>query len=958
MERSDRAVQGRDGSRVLTRDVRPAFVGRDRELATLRELLDGRRDRPGRTVLVEGEAGIGKSRLVDEALSRTSALTVLRGRADARARHRSFAVVAAALGSSGGPSDVEVPFDGRPGERPGPSSAVGPGVRAQLIDAYTAAVRARAVEGRVVLVLEDLHWADDGTAAVLEELSEPVPSHDLVVVATRRRTPRPEGMRRFEASLRPGRVEVLELPPLSADTTTALLTERLGSPPSRQLERLVARAGGNPLYITELVAALAEEGSLVTTPGTGDVEVRHASLPPNLRVTLLHRLSTLADTALDALRMAALLGTTFTVDDLALALDEPVPVVVARLDEPLRAGWIRGDGDRLRFRHDLVRDALHDDTPQAVRRGLHRHLAGRFAAAGRHSHEVANHLLLGATAPDPAAAVWLHQAGVEASCREPHVAVELLEAAVGLDPGRGPRADALQLDLATARCWAGQVTEGERLLRELLARPHDPAVDADAALALARSLVLGGGTQEALTVLTGAEARADTSVERGRLVAERALCSLLRGELAAAGSAASQVLDGGPADDESRCVAASVRCSLLALDGRFSEAIAVGEAAVRLAAESADSETVRRPPQLFLGSVLLDADRFDDGWRMLDQGRRLSEALGAVWDLPLVHLVTARGRYLTGDHGDSLTEAETGLALAAEVGTHVLEVWGHAIVARVHLHRGDLEAVRQALTAGEAVVRRTGPQVRGLDWLVWARAGLCGLEGDERAARSLLAAVWAGHLERGMRSERRLFGPELVRLHLRAGDEAAAADVVAALEELAGLAGTVSAEAAAQQGRGLLERGADRLAAAAAMTADTACRTEHVAQALDAADGLVHEGRVNEAASWFERAADVARDVGMTASVRRADAGLRGLGVRRGARGPRGRPSTGWDALTPTEAEVADLAARGLSNPEIGERLYISRRTVQTHLSHVYAKLGIESRVELAVHVARRTPVD
>ncbi|WP_169786913.1 helix-turn-helix transcriptional regulator [Nitriliruptor alkaliphilus] len=933
-----------------------AFVGRERELAFLTGVLsaDGAARRP-RGVLIEGAAGVGKTRLLDEALTHTPHLKVLRGGADALDRHRSFAAVASALGRPAATHGrAEAWLVALLGDRAARPPAVGPGLRSQLIDAYVAAFRALATDGRVVIVLEDLHWADDGTAAVLGELCEPVPGHDLVVVATRRGAPRPEGMRQLEAALHPGQVEVLELAPLSEDATTALLTDRLGRPPSRELERLVARAGGNPLYISELVAALAEQGSLVAPPGAGTVEVRHTSLPPNLRVTLLHRLSALSDPAVDALRMAALLGTSFAPEDLALALDEPVPVVVARLDEPLRAGWIHGDGGRLTFRHDLVRDALNDDTPEAVRRALHRHLADRLTAAGRPAHEVANHLLLGALVPDPAAAAWLHEAGAAACSREPRVAVELLEAALRLDPTPGPEADARQLDLATARCWAGQVTEGEELLRELLSRPHDPAIDAEAALALARSLILEGATEEALTVLVAAEARADTSVARGPLVAERALCSLLRGELTAAEDAVAQVFDGGPVSDESRCVASSVRCSLLALRGRFADAIAVGEDAVRLSADSAESETVRRPPQLFLGSVLLDADRFDEGWRMLDQGRRLSESLGAVWDLPLVHLVAARGRYLTGDHDDSLTEAETGLALAAEVGTHLLEVWGHAIVARVHLHRGDLEAVRQALAAGEAVVAQVGPQVRGIDWLVWARAGLCELEGDHEVARALLTAVWEGHRERGMRSERRLFGPELVRLHLRAGDEPSAAGVVAAVEELAELAGTVSAAAAAQHVRGLLGRDADRLVAAASLTADTACRTEHVAQALDAADGLVVAGRAAEAAVWFERGASVARDIGMTASGRRADAGLRQLGVRRGARGRRGRPTTGWEALTPTESEVAALAARGLSNPDIGERLYISRRTVQTHLSHVYAKLGIESRVELAGQVARR----
>jgi DNA-binding CsgD family transcriptional regulator len=87
--------------------------------------------------------------------------------------------------------------------------------------------------------------------------------------------------------------------------------------------------------------------------------------------------------------------------------------------------------------------------------------------------------------------------------------------------------------------------------------------------------------------------------------------------------------------------------------------------------------------------------------------------------------------------------------------------------------------------------------------------------------------------------------------------------------------------------------------------------------------------------------------------VMRAEAALRAMGVRRGRRGPRGRPRTGWDSLTPTERAVADLVGEGLSNPQVGDRLYVSRRTVQTHLAHIFAKLDITSRAQLAAEVAR-----
>ena len=102
-------------------------------------------------------------------------------------------------------------------------------------------------------------------------------------------------------------------------------------------------------------------------------------------------------------------------------------------------------------------------------------------------------------------------------------------------------------------------------------------------------------------------------------------------------------------------------------------------------------------------------------------------------------------------------------------------------------------------------------------------------------------------------------------------------------------------------------------------------------------------------------AVDLYSTSGARRSERRVDAGLRQLGVARGSRKKRKRPTTGWDALTPTELEVSALAAEGLTNPEIGRRLFISPRTVETHLSHVYSKLGISSRVELAAESVGRS---
>jgi DNA-binding CsgD family transcriptional regulator len=124
----------------------------------------------------------------------------------------------------------------------------------------------------------------------------------------------------------------------------------------------------------------------------------------------------------------------------------------------------------------------------------------------------------------------------------------------------------------------------------------------------------------------------------------------------------------------------------------------------------------------------------------------------------------------------------------------------------------------------------------------------------------------------------------------------------------------------------------------------------------DAASALSRVGRREEAAALLGEAVGVYQHVGAFMDVTRADAALRGMGIRRARRGARRRPSRGWESLTPTEIEVVLLVTEGLTNVEVGRRLFISRRTVETHLSHVFGKLGVSSRVQLAAQASRARP--
>jgi len=159
---------------------------------------------------------------------------------------------------------------------------------------------------------------------------------------------------------------------------------------------------------------------------------------------------------------------------------------------------------------------------------------------------------------------------------------------------------------------------------------------------------------------------------------------------------------------------------------------------------------------------------------------------------------------------------------------------------------------------------------------------------------------------------------------------------------------------AALRCQGLAEGDANTLAAAADAYAAASRPLELALASEDAAAAFVKQRDPARARPLLEQAIAIYERLDAYRDLARANAVLRLAGVRRGARGPRKRPQTGWQSMTPTERTVAALVADGLTNPQIGQRLFISRRTVQTHLVHVFAKLDISSRAQLAAQVARQ----
>jgi DNA-binding CsgD family transcriptional regulator len=272
--------------------------------------------------------------------------------------------------------------------------------------------------------------------------------------------------------------------------------------------------------------------------------------------------------------------------------------------------------------------------------------------------------------------------------------------------------------------------------------------------------------------------------------------------------------------------------------------------------------------------------------------------------------------------------------------------WPYGLLALMAIHRDDLE--------GATALVATRPAESTSPWLVVARSLLDEAHGNAGGALATLAAAWDLDVARGAVAARRTLGPDLARLALAAGDVERAEAVAAGIEEASALASVQSLQAAALRCRGLVDGDLALLRRSVEAYRKGPRVFERAAACEDAAVALGSARHTPEATALFDEALGLYERVGARRSTARALASMRELGLGRKRRGARKRPASGWEALTPSELEVVRLAADGLTNPEIGQRLFISRRTVQTHLAHVFRKLDISSRVELAAEAARR----
>jgi DNA-binding CsgD family transcriptional regulator len=930
---------------------RPAqWVDRGQELTALRAGVEALRQGGGAAVWVEGEPGIGKSSLVVEALAGTSELgwDVGWGIADQLAERLPLSVMQDCLQvrlSSPDPrrahaasllrsqrlglfADGDVPVSG--------------------VEMLMALADELCAAAPTVMVIDDLQWADDASLLVWHQLAASIDQLRLLLIATCRSDPHRPQVQQVRSALARRGGAVVTLGPLPDADVAALVAAMLGTPSRDMLRQLTAQAAGNPLYLRELVDALARERAA-------------EPLPASLAAVLNDRLGSVSAQTAQILRTAALLGAKFTVTDLAVLLGRPVSELAAGLQEAVTARILVGSGAELAFRHQLIRQALYESMPAALRTALHAEAARELAATDTDALSVAQQLSAAGQPGEGWARAWLLQTAPALTTRAPQLAADLLRRELDATPGDDQARDGLMAFLVRALLAVGSYDQAAQQAQAALPVIADPLRRAETYSVLARAQVSAGRSDEATATVRQALALTDLPLQwRARMLAMLAMLERAgTGSLDTADQTARQALTVAEQAGDAFATAHALTDLWLSHSIRRDHVAALEyiDRALRVLGDDpgyADLRSFALDDRIF---TLQNLDRWREAELTLRQAREFAQRSASPDRSTWVSAAVLR--YWLGQWDDALAELDPQEDEAPGLTyTFLRERWPallvHGVTALVAGRRDQRTTADEHLRAGLALPVLTVPDRENRDFLLAAHAVALEQRGETRQAMLALAEILPRRDDEMTLTHQWL--PDLVRLAIAAGDRPMAETAAQACQQEAA-AETQPARAAAASLRcqGLLNSDPVPLREAVAHYRTAGSAAELPAAMEDLAVVLAERGRrdearaaLNEAAAWYE-------PLNARWDIRRAESRLRPYGIRRGVRGPRGpRPASGWAALTPTEVKIAALIARGDSTSEIARGMFLSRRTVQTYISHILAKLGAKGRTEIVREALRQ----
>ncbi len=927
------------------------LFGREQERASLHDLVARLTAGHGGAALVEGEPGIGK--------------TALLAAASAEAARRGCQVFTAAADELGSRFPLQVLLDcldtatrsAMTGSANGGWALSGDPVTA-TIERFLAFVDRACAVSPVLLVADDLQWADDATFQAWSRLAHSTEQLPLLLVGAHRPVPRRPELVHLRRGLRDRGAALLQVGALPAESVVALAGELAGAPVGPRIRDLTTRAGGNPLYIRELFDALRRDNKLAVRDGIAEFtsDAAEPAVPTSLVAAIGERLDFLSEPTVEALRMAVLLGTEFSVVDLATTLGRPPTDLVGIIDEAAAAGVLVASGEQLAFRHPLLRQVLYEGMPAGLRTALHGQAAQSLTRAGAPVDRVAEQWLAAPEIVDTEMLDWLRASAPALIQRAPRIATDLLERTLSAIPADSSHRDQLEAYLASVSFLLAHNEPAEKLARGILARTSDPELIGQMTWTLVYSLLRTNQHEQALDLASKAvvDPRLDP-VWRARLGAERALLLVVNERPDEAVVAAEAVLaDPDQAGDRAAAGYAHHTLSLVHMIRHDTEGAArLAGAALDTIGDDPDTADLRQVVLTHQINMLRQLDRRAEADACVHEVTLLAERTGTARQF-MVSSMCAECLVETGRWDDALTTLESfSDHMPSEDEWPVLNWIVHGMYALIAGHRDDRTATAEHLH----VDRADGPRAFGDEkrYLLKAHALVAERAGEPEEAMALLAAE-LGSGQATHEIARHAWLPQLTRLAVSCDDQQVVDAAITACTAEAELAPTRRRAAAASWCTGLGSADPAPILVAAEYYREVKLPLDCGQAHEDAAILLAERGDVSAARRSFSQAVEVYLQLGAAWDLMRAESRIRPHGIRRGQRGQRRRPTVGWDALTPTEVKVARLVADGGSNPDIAAQLFLSRRTVQTHVSHILGKLGVQSRWEIARLAVPRTP--
>ncbi|GAA2491351.1 BTAD domain-containing putative transcriptional regulator [Winogradskya humida] len=859
----------RDGSAGRT----PA--GREDELERLRELVQEVAAGHGTAVWIEGEPGIGKTELLTAAFADAASLgcQVAWGVADELDQHVPLQVVTRALGLETTPDDPPLATGLQEGGAEESSAA----------DRVLAYVRAACAIAPLVLVVDDLQWADESSVIFWDRLVAVTPRLPLLLVAAARPEPKGRELAQLRRSVqnRSGHSLVLRaLPPAAVEQ---LVVQMVGAPLGPNLAEVVPRSGGNPLCAREMVTALIRRGAVRTADGIADIDGSvPVEAPRSLLAVVRATLDFLSPDTQEVLRMAAMLGTQFAVDDVVAVTGRAPFILLANLEEGLAASVLVDAGTDLAFRHSFLRQALYESIPAPARAALHRHTAEVLDRGGSPITRVAEQLAAVTPVVDEWVVSWLVKHYAEVARRVPQIAGGLLRQVLATAVPTAAQRETLlialvKLDFRHQRWPMDEAREAAALagdpsdraeMRQLLAVMTFRRGDPDAAMAMLEATVVDPEMPELWrtrhrVLLANFRRGGLDDLDRADEVAER-----LRAEAEVAG--------------EPYEAAFALQTSWLTNSIRRDH-----ERALEYVDRALD---LMRDHPTFAGMyfdlldnrmfTLQNLDRLDEAERTLREA-----ALFAIRHrLPsTLQVASAVQYYWLGRWDDSLAEVSAvtddapGITFLGMREPGAVSMLLHGVAALIAGHRDDADLAAGHLDAAD-VLPATDAERESCDFLMVARALRAEQQGRADEALDLLAPLLVPGYARMMLRHQWL--PDVARLALGQGRKDIAENAAALCENEAGKeVRPARAWAAAQRCRALLD-GNPEPALAAAAHYRTVGRVPELAAALeDAAVLLATNRRPHEAARTGAEAVELYTVLGSRWDLRRTNERLAEVGV-------------------------------------------------------------------------------